>query len=419
MTTALILAAGRGTRARSDIPKQLVKVAGRALVAHSVAAFSEHPAVTRVIVVHTPDMGAEFAEALAGFDVKLVEGAETRNSSTLAGLAHVKTDLVLIHDAVRPLVSRATIDRVLAALGAGHVAVDTIAASTDTLVTHAGGTVTSFPNRTSVWRGQTPQGFHTHTLRAAYSKAGKFFSDDCQVTYHAGFPVHAVLGDETNIKVTHPGDFAVADRLFQARRTTPAGEPFSGRVVVVGGTSGIGAAVVTATNGIALGTSTGFDVTNPDSTPFEGADAVVITAGVLHAGPLAEQSDEDIDDMLMVNLAGTIRTAKAAAKHLAATRGHLVLCSSSSYTRGRGNLAVYSATKAAIVALTQALAEEWPEVRVNCICPERTDTPMRRAAFGDEPEGSLMSATDAAAQVVAMLGTPLTGQVFDLRRDAA
>jgi 2-C-methyl-D-erythritol 4-phosphate cytidylyltransferase len=364
-------------------------------------------------------MRQEFADALTGFDVTLVEGGATRNESTASALTHVRDELVLIHDAVRPLVTAQTIDRVIDALEGGAAAVDPVIGSTDTLVRHRGGLVEEFPDRAHIWRGQTPQGFQTIVLRAAYAFGDGEQSDDCQVVAAAGFPVTVVGGDESNIKITHPGDFTVADRLFQARRTTPSGDPFTGRVVVVGGSTGIGAQVAKLTGAAVVGRSTGFDVTDPDPAVFEDADVVLVTAGVLHGGPLLEMTDDFVNAQLSVNLAGPIRIARAAYKHLAATRGHLILCSSSSYTRGRGNLAVYSATKAAIVALTQALAEEWPDVRVNSVCPERTATPMRTKAFGVEPPETLMTAEDAAAQLVAMFGTTLTGQAFDIRRELA
>lgn len=416
IVSAIILAAGAGTRARTEQPKQLVKVAGRPVVAHTVAAFTGHPGVRQVIVVHPPGMGEEF-EAL-DLGVTLVEGGGSRNASTAAALDWVLGDRVLVHDAVRPLVDRGLIDRVLAALDDGADAVDPIVASTDTLVRRRGDLVAGFPSRDSIWRGQTPQGFRTQALRAAYAEVPGEFSDDCQIVAAAGYEVVTVAGDEDNIKITHPGDFAVADRLFQARRTTPAGAPFTGRVVVVGGSTGIGAEVARLTGARVVGRSTGFDVTDPDPAVFEGADVVLYTAGVLHRGELATQPDHDVADMLAVNLGGAVNVARAARKHLAATGGHLVLTASSSYTRGRGGLAVYSATKAGVVALAQALAEEWPEMRVNAVCPERTDTPMRRQAFGAEPPESLLAASEAARQIVGMFGTDLTGQVFDVRKAA-
>jgi 2-C-methyl-D-erythritol 4-phosphate cytidylyltransferase len=96
----------------------------------------------------------------------------------------------------------------------------------------------------------------------------------------------------------------------------------------------------------------------------------------------------------------------------------LLLYTSSSYTRGRANYALYSSTKAALVNLTQALADEWSElgVRVNCVNPERTATPMRTRAFGEEPEHTLLAAETVARASLDVLLSSLTGQVIDVRR---
>jgi 2-C-methyl-D-erythritol 4-phosphate cytidylyltransferase len=96
----------------------------------------------------------------------------------------------------------------------------------------------------------------------------------------------------------------------------------------------------------------------------------------------------------------------------------LLLYTSSSYTRGRANYALYSSCKAAVVNLMQALADEWSDlgVRVNCINPERTATPMRTRAFGDEPPETLLSSTVVARSSLDVLISDLTGHVFDVRR---
>lgn len=99
------------------------------------------------------------------------------------------------------------------------------------------------------------------------------------------------------------------------------------------------------------------------------------------------------------------------------THGHLLLYTSSSYTRGRADYSLYSSTKAAVVNLTQALADEWAcqGVRVNCVNPERTATPMRLRAFGDEPAGTLLSPAAVARTSLDVLLSRLTGQVVDVR----
>ena len=97
----------------------------------------------------------------------------------------------------------------------------------------------------------------------------------------------------------------------------------------------------------------------------------------------------------------------------------MVLFTSSSYTRGRADYALYSSTKAAVVNLTQALADEWASdgVRVNCINPERTSTPMRTRAFGEEPAGTLLASEEVARQSLDVLLSGQTGHVIDIRRE--
>jgi len=104
--------------------------------------------------------------------------------------------------------------------------------------------------------------------------------------------------------------------------------------------------------------------------------------------------------------------------HLRRTRGSMLNFTSSSYTRGRSGYSLYSSAKAAVVNLTQALADEWAPlgVRVNCVNPERTSTPMRTKAFGAEPEGSLLSSKAVALTSIDVLMSDLTGHVIDVRR---
>ena len=128
-------------------------------------------------------------------------------------------------------------------------------------------------------------------------------------------------------------------------------------------------------------------------------DMVVNTAGVLPRGPLTETSEEAVYEATEINYFAPIFIAQEFFPHLARTKGSLLLFSSSSYTRGRSGYSLYSSAKAAVVNLTQALAEEWAPygVRVNCINPERTGTPMRTEAFGEEPADSLLDSMAVAA----------------------
>jgi 2-C-methyl-D-erythritol 4-phosphate cytidylyltransferase len=119
-----------------------------------------------------------------------------------------------------------------------------------------------------------------------------------------------------------------------------------------------------------------------------------------------------------VNLTGTLNVARAAYPFLRESRGSLTVFTSSSFTRGRPDYVAYSASKAALVNMTQGLSEEWADegIRVNAVSPERTDTPMRRRAFpGESPEG-LLGSDAVAIATLRLIGSELTGQVLDVRR---
>jgi 2-C-methyl-D-erythritol 4-phosphate cytidylyltransferase len=122
--------------------------------------------------------------------------------------------------------------------------------------------------------------------------------------------------------------------------------------------------------------------------------------------------------MIAVNYVAPVQIARLGVNYLKETKGQLLLFTSSSYTRGRAGYSLYSSTKAAVVNLTQALADEWLSigVRVNCINPERTATPMRARAFGEERPQDLLDAVDVAQTSVDALVADVTGQVIDVRR---
>ena len=147
-------------------------------------------------------------------------------------------------------------------------------------------------------------------------------------------------------------------------------------------------------------------------------DVVVNTAGVLVKEALTSMSPETIQNSINVNLLGVINVAREAFPYLRETRGSLLFYTSSSYTRGRMMYSLYSATKAAIVNFVQAISEEWHDfgIRVNCINPERTKTPMRIQNFGHEPEGSLLAAEDVAIASFNTVFSNATGEVIDVRR---
>jgi len=145
-------------------------------------------------------------------------------------------------------------------------------------------------------------------------------------------------------------------------------------------------------------------------------DAVVNAAAILDRKPLINMSDEDVSASVNTNITGAINVARLAFEHLRTTRGHLMMFTSSSYTYGRAFYSTYSSSKAAIVNLTQALADEWSEagIKVNCVNPGRTATPMRTQAFGIESPDSLLDPDDVARRALGVLVGHSSGLVYDV-----
>lgn len=205
---AIIVAAGSGVRAGGMVPKQFARVAGRPMLAHSHAAFVRHPAVREVVVVVAPGAEDQARAALDG--AALIAGGATRRQSVANGLAAISADRVLVHDAARPFLSAAVIDRVLGALDAAAGATPVLPVA-DTLArgdTHLAEVV----RREGLWRVQTPQGFDAATLRRAHQQwTGDEPTDDAQMVRRLGETVALVQGDAMLEKVTHPQDFAAAE----------------------------------------------------------------------------------------------------------------------------------------------------------------------------------------------------------------
>ena len=452
-TVAVVLAGGSGSRVGLDVPKQLLKVAGRTIIEHSVSALHDCDEVDEIVVVMTPDFVPEVQALLVRPELpkvtRVLPGGADRNASTrlaLDALGEQECN-VLFHDAVRPLLSQRVVKDCVEAL-ASYEAVDVAIPSADTIVrVDDAEHILEIPDRSHLRRGQTPQGFRLSVIRRAYELAADDptvrATDDCGVLLHCmpEVPVYVVRGDEHNMKVTYPVDLFLADKLFQLSSHTAAPaspdqhtEHLAGTTMVVfGGSYGIGADVarLAAQAGCRVfsfsRSTTGTHVERPEDVAAAlskvraetGAiDSVVLTAAVLDRGPLADMDDDAVRRQLEVNYLAPVTVARLAYPYLRASRGSLVFFTSSSYTRGRAGYSIYSSTKAAVVNLTQALSDEWADdgISVNVINPERTRTPMRLQAFGEEPEDSLLESEVVAATTLDVLVSGQTGQVFDVRR---
>jgi 2-C-methyl-D-erythritol 4-phosphate cytidylyltransferase/2-C-methyl-D-erythritol 2,4-cyclodiphosphate synthase len=210
---AIIVAAGRGTRAGGNVAKQWQLLAGRPVVAHAVAAFAGL-ADSITLVVPPDDL------TRVGFPgVRLVAGGATRAASVraaLEALAGTGVTRVLIHDGARPLVSRALIARMIGALDHAVAAAPALPV-TDALWRGDGGTVTATQDRAGLWRAQTPQAFHFDAILAAHRAHPGGAADDVEVARAAGFDVAVADGEEDNLKLTFADDFARAERILKGR----------------------------------------------------------------------------------------------------------------------------------------------------------------------------------------------------------
>lgn len=447
---AIILSGGVGSRLGLSAPKQFFKVAGRTVVEHTVEAFESNPHIDEIAIVSNPFYISEFENMVirnAWKKVrKILKGGKERCHSSLSGIeAYEGCDVNLIfHDAVRPLVSQRIINDVVAALES-YEAVDVALPSADTIIEVDGEFIRRIPDRSRLKRGQTPQAFSIGIIRRAYEAARHDpdfkATDDCGVVkkYLPDVPIYVVTGEESNMKLTYKEDTFLLDKFFQLRKSelnhgAMDASLLSGKVsVVFGGSSGIGAETAAmlgryggrvycfsrSLNHTDVGRRE--DVANALKEVFrkEGRiDFVVNTAGVLNKEPLITSDYETIVSSIQTNYLGTVNVAIEAFAYLKETKGKLIFFTSSSYTRGRAFYSIYSSTKAAIVNFVQAIAQEWESfgIRVNCINPERTKTPMRVHNFGIEPEDTLLPAVEVAEATLKTLASDYTGQVIDVKR---
>ena len=211
---ALIVAAGRGVRAGGGLAKQWRPFAGKSVAQWTVDAFDRHPAIDRIVLVVAADSDPAHWPHASRCDLQIVIGADTRGGSVMAGLDALEhhADLVLIHDVARPGIAAPVIDAVIAAL-AHHQGAAPALAVTDALW-RGDGTVAGTVARDGLWRAQTPQGFHLSAILAAHRAHSGAPADDVEVARAAGLSVAIVPGDEANLKITGPGDFARAAHIL-------------------------------------------------------------------------------------------------------------------------------------------------------------------------------------------------------------
>lgn len=449
---AIILAGGTGQRVGDSIPKQFLKVAGKKVIEHTLDVFQNHPLIDEIAVVSNPAFVTDVEEIAIKNSYtkmkKILQGGKERYQSSLSAIeAYDEEANLIFHDAVRPLVNDRIISDCIKALDT-YNAIDVAIKTTDTIIqVNCQEHINGIPVREHLRNGQTPQAFKRSTIKRAYERALQdpnfITTDDCGVVYKylPEEPVYVVKGEQFNMKLTYKEDLFLLDKLFQLKSLAEQNETITPKaqkklgasvVVVFGGSYGIGGDIVDickkygahvysfsrSVNGVDVSNNLSVSKALKEVYEKEGRiDAVINTAGILDKEPLANMAYEDVCRSININYLGSVIVAKESYPYLKESKGALLLFTSSSYTRGRALYSLYSSSKAAIVNFVQALSEEWydSKIRINCINPERTKTPMRVKSFGVEPEESLLKSITVATVSVNSIFSSMTGEVIDVK----
>ncbi len=423
--SAILLMGGSGSRFGTELPKQFHRLSGKKIYLHTLDKFLEF---SEIILVCHEKYVAEVQEDIKNYPshIKVIAGGDTRQASSYLGLLACQkgTEYVVIHDAVRPFVSKRIIQQNFEG-AILHQAVDTCIPSSDTIVHSKTGTVIDeIPNRSEYLRGQTPQSFHYPLiLRAHQTTTMTNSSDDCSLVSH---PIHIVQGDEHNIKITTGLDLFIAEQLFRLSHThlTESKSSIRGKkIIITGGTGGIGKAIVSlleqeGATPIVVSRNT---LLSADLTSYAAAvsifqqigvvDGLINCVGQFKLKEIEDLTPLEIEEQISVNLTSLIYACKCVKL---TDDGHIINISSSSYSKGRKEYPIYSAAKAAVVNFTQGLADTYKNKKINVLVPHRTNTPLRREHFPSEPVASLLTPEEIALAAVNLLKQNITGSIISV-----
>lgn len=229
--TAIVPAAGIGSRMGAECPKQYLSLEGKCILEHTLERLLSHPAIARVIVALAPhDRWFETLAVAADPRVWRVEGGSERAWSVLNGLHVAQGEWVLVHDAARPCLTHGDLDRLIATAMACDGAILGSRVRDTMKRTDAAGKILATVDREQLWHALTPQMFPTGPLRRALEEGlalGAAITDEASAMERAGFAVRMVEGRADNIKVTRPEDLSLAELYLQQQRARQPARPDS------------------------------------------------------------------------------------------------------------------------------------------------------------------------------------------------
>jgi len=446
MNVAVILAGGKGDRFGTHLPKQFAKLSGKPIIEYTIDKFVNYSKIDKVIIVINPKWKNLLSKIVKKYlykkTIEVIEGGVDRFSSTFNAIKYLENNLndndnIIIHDAVRPFINYKILDDCIEKLNI-YNAIDTAIDSTDTLIKVNKNKIIDMPNRVLFKRGQTPQCFKFHIIKKAYYKANQnnTFTCDCGVVFNVlKEPIYVVQGSEYNIKITYPLDIFIAEKLIQMGINNSVDlnsinlqQLQNKNILIFGNSSGIGKSIEYIArkynaNVVGISRNSGVDITNINqinqflkkkNLKF---DIVFVTAGILIKKKFDNLEIDEITKQININYIGSINVARAIKPYLK-NNSNLIFFASSSYTKGRSEYSIYSSSKSAIVNFTQALAEEWTEdnIKVNCVSPQRTLTPMRLKNFKDDNIEELLLPDEVAMKSLQLGLSNFSGLILDIKK---
>jgi 2-C-methyl-D-erythritol 4-phosphate cytidylyltransferase len=227
--TAIVPAAGIGSRMGADCPKQYLTLAGKTILEHTLGCLLSHPAIARVIVALAPhDRWFETLAVAADPRVLRVEGGSERAYSVLNALHMAEGKWVLVHDAARPCLTQGDLDALIASAMACDGAILGSRVRDTMKRTDGAGNIVATVEREQLWHALTPQMFPTGTLKRALEEGlalGALITDEASAMERAGFTVKMVEGRADNIKVTRPEDLSLAELFLQQQSARQQARP--------------------------------------------------------------------------------------------------------------------------------------------------------------------------------------------------
>lgn len=420
--SAILLLGGLGRRFNHALPKQFHLVYGKPLYMYTLQPFLEIAQIRSIILVVASSYLSMVRRQTSHLPrVKVVEGGSTRQLSSYLGLQSCPkdTEIVVIHDGVRPLVSKKVILDHLQ-VTPKYEAVNTCIPSSDTLVQSRDQMyIHSIPKREHFMRGQTPQSFAYSLIVKAHQQATRQdASCDCSLVQNH-HPIAIVEGEEINLKITSRKDLLFFKQYLQYKspQTPDAKSQLKGKkYIITGATGGIGSAIEKLLRQeeavvIPLSRTTQLPCDLKYASYVKKTfhqlhkqhglcDGLINCVGFLQVKPFQQLNMQEINNQLTTNFTSIVHCCKYAQ---IVSGGHILNLGSSSFNLGRKNYAIYSASKAALVNFTQGLAQEWEHLQINALLPERTNTSMRTKNFPEENRSTLLSPLDVAEKAVMIL----------------